>query len=111
MDCGRAGESYGATVMTFHPGNPGAHRRLPGRRTIVPKRAYQPGVLYGAADGPEFPRQRLGGVLLYTVALLVGITCMCVCALPRDVLAGAILGSAWRILGVPIDGFVMNGIG
>ena len=30
---------------------------------------------------------------------------------PRDVLAGAILGSAWGLLGVLVDGYVMNGIG
>ncbi len=30
---------------------------------------------------------------------------------PRDVLAGTILGSAWGLLGVLIDGYVMNRIG
>jgi membrane-associated phospholipid phosphatase len=40
-------------------------------------------------------------VFLYTIALLVGITRMYVGAhYPRDVLAGAILGSAWGLLGV-----------
>ena len=40
-------------------------------------------------------------ILLYTIALLVGITRMYVGAhYPRDVLAGAILGSAWGLLGV-----------
>ena len=51
--------------------------------------------------------------LLYAIALLVGITRMYVGAhYPRDVLAGAILGSAWGLLGVLVDGYVlMNGIG
>jgi membrane-associated phospholipid phosphatase len=50
--------------------------------------------------------------LLYTVALLVGITRMYVGAhYPRDVLAGAILGSAWGLLGVLVDGYLLNGIG
>lgn len=51
-------------------------------------------------------------ILLYAIALLVGITRMYVGAhYPRDVLAGAILGSAWGLLGVVVDGFVLNGIG
>ena len=38
--------------------------------------------------------------LLYAIALLVGVTRMYVGAhYPRDVLAGAILGSAWGLLG------------
>jgi membrane-associated phospholipid phosphatase len=51
-------------------------------------------------------------LLLYAIALLVGITRMYVGAhYPRDVLAGAILGSAWGLLGVLVDGYVLNGIG
>ena len=47
--------------------------------------------------------------LLYAIALLVGITRMYVGAhYPRDVLAGAILGSAWGLLGVLVDGYVLN---
>jgi len=50
--------------------------------------------------------------LLYTAALLVGVTRMYVGAhYPRDVLAGAILGSVWGLLGVIINGYVLNGIG
>jgi membrane-associated phospholipid phosphatase len=50
-------------------------------------------------------------LLLYAIALLVGITRMYVGAhYPRDVLAGAILGSAWGLLGVLVDGYVLNGI-
>jgi membrane-associated phospholipid phosphatase len=46
--------------------------------------------------------------LLYATALLVGITRMYVGAhYPRDVLAGAILGSAWGLLGVIVDGYVL----
>jgi len=42
--------------------------------------------------------------LLYTIALLVGITRMYVGAhYPRDVLAGAILGSAWGLLWVLVN--------
>jgi membrane-associated phospholipid phosphatase len=49
---------------------------------------------------------------LYAIALLVGITRMYVGAhYPRDVLAGAILGSAWGLLGVLVNGYVLNGIG
>jgi len=49
--------------------------------------------------------------LLYGMALLVGLTRMYVGAhYPRDVLAGAILGSAWGLLGVLVNGYVMNGI-
>jgi membrane-associated phospholipid phosphatase len=48
--------------------------------------------------------------LLYAIALLVGITRMYVGAhYPRDVLAGAILGIAWGLLGVLVDGYVLNG--
>jgi membrane-associated phospholipid phosphatase len=50
--------------------------------------------------------------LLYSVALLVGITRMYVGAhYPRDVLAGTILGSAWGFLGLLVDGYVVNRIG
>ena len=50
--------------------------------------------------------------LLYAIALLVGITRMYVGAhYPRDVLAGAILGSAWGLLGVLVDEYALNGAG
>ena len=50
--------------------------------------------------------------LLYIIALLVGITRMYVGAhYPRDVLAGAILGSAWGLLGVLVNSYMLNGIG
>jgi membrane-associated phospholipid phosphatase len=50
--------------------------------------------------------------LLYAIALIVGLTRMYVGAhYPRDVLAGAILGSVWGLLGVLIDGYMINGIG
>jgi membrane-associated phospholipid phosphatase len=50
--------------------------------------------------------------LLYAIALLVGITRIYVGAhYPRDVLAGAILGSAWGLMGVLVDGYVLNIIG
>jgi membrane-associated phospholipid phosphatase len=45
--------------------------------------------------------------LLYAIALVVGITRMYVGAhYPRDVLAGAILGSAWGLLGGIVYGYV-----
>jgi membrane-associated phospholipid phosphatase len=51
-------------------------------------------------------------VLLFTTAILVGITRMYVGAhYPRDVLAGAILGSGWGLLGVIVFGYVFNGFG
>lgn len=50
--------------------------------------------------------------ILYAIALLVGITRMYVGAhYPRDVLAGAILGSVWGLLGVLVDGYMLNGNG
>jgi membrane-associated phospholipid phosphatase len=50
-------------------------------------------------------------ILLYVIALLVGITRMYVGAhYPRDVLAGAILGSAWGLMGMVFDGFASNGL-
>jgi membrane-associated phospholipid phosphatase len=50
-------------------------------------------------------------ILLYATAMLVGITRMYVGAhYPRDVLAGAVLGSAWGLLGVIFDGYVLSGI-
>jgi membrane-associated phospholipid phosphatase len=45
-------------------------------------------------------------ILLYTIAFLVGITRMYIGAhYPRDVLAGAILGSIWGLLGVILNPF------
>lgn len=50
--------------------------------------------------------------LLYTIVAFVGITRMYVGAhYPRDVLAGAILGSAWGLLGVMLNGFIMGSSG
>jgi membrane-associated phospholipid phosphatase len=47
-------------------------------------------------------------LLLYALALMVGITRMYVGAhYPRDVLAGAILGSVWGFLGVIVEGYYM----
>jgi membrane-associated phospholipid phosphatase len=46
-------------------------------------------------------------ILFYFIAVLVGITRMYVGAhYPRDVLAGAILGTAWGMLGVIVDGYL-----
>jgi membrane-associated phospholipid phosphatase len=48
-----------------------------------------------------------GVCLLYAVALVVGITRMYMGAhYPRDVLAGAVLGSAWGLLAATIYGYV-----
>jgi membrane-associated phospholipid phosphatase len=48
---------------------------------------------------------------LYAIALLLGVTRMYVGAhYPRDVLAGAILGSAWGLLGAIVDPYVFIGI-
>jgi membrane-associated phospholipid phosphatase len=53
-----------------------------------------------------------GVLLLSLAAVLVGITRLYVGAhYPRDVLAGAILGSAWGLLGVIVDGYVLKRIG
>lgn len=50
----------------------------------------------------------LAACLLYAIALLVGITRMYVGAhYPRDVLAGAILGSAWGLLGAIVYGLIL----
>lgn len=51
-------------------------------------------------------------ILVYSLALLVGITRMYVGAhYPRDVLAGAILGSAWGLMVAIVSGYVVSGIG
>ena len=51
-------------------------------------------------------------ILLYGIALLVGITRLYVGAhYPRDVLAGAILGSAWGLLGAIADPYVLIRLG
>jgi membrane-associated phospholipid phosphatase len=48
-------------------------------------------------------------LLLYSAAVLIGITRMYVGAhYPRDVLAGAILGSAWGLLGGIVDPYVLK---
>ena len=49
--------------------------------------------------------------LFYALALFVGITRMYVGAhYPRDVLAGAILGSIWGLVGVLINGYLLKGM-
>jgi membrane-associated phospholipid phosphatase len=51
-------------------------------------------------------------LFLYGIALLVGITRIYVGAhYPRDVLAGAILGSAWGLLGAIVDPYVVIQLG
>ncbi len=48
-------------------------------------------------------------LLLYGIALMIGITRMYVGAhYPRDVVAGAILGSAWGSIGVIVSGIVLR---
>jgi membrane-associated phospholipid phosphatase len=60
----------------------------------------------------HFHASVLLGLFLYGTALLVGITRMYVGAhYPRDVLAGAILGSFWGLVGVVVFGYVLDGIG
>jgi diacylglycerol kinase (ATP) len=50
--------------------------------------------------------------LLYAAALAVGITRIYVGAhYPRDVLAGALLGSGWGLLGMIVDPYVLSRIG
>ncbi|MDR3576892.1 MAG: phosphatase PAP2 family protein [Anaerolineaceae bacterium] len=52
------------------------------------------------------------GLILYGLAILVGLTRMYVGAhYPRDVLAGAILGTAWGLLGIIVDGYMFKGAG
>ena len=59
----------------------------------------------------HFHANFLLAVLIYTVAVLVGITRMYVGAhYPRDVIAGAILGSAWGLVGVIVEGYVLYGV-
>lgn len=49
------------------------------------------------------------GVLLYATALFVGITRIYVgMHYPRDVIAGALLGTAWGIIGVMVNGFILS---
>ncbi len=51
----------------------------------------------------------LAASLLYIAAFLVGITRMYVGAhYPRDVLAGAILGTAWGLIGVIVDTYIFG---
>lgn len=51
-------------------------------------------------------------ILLYTVALLIGITRMYIGAhYPRDVLAGAVLGTVWGLLGTVIESYWQLGVG
>lgn len=48
-------------------------------------------------------------ILLYATSLLVGITRIYVgMHYPRDVLAGAILGTAWGIIGVMVNGYILS---
>jgi membrane-associated phospholipid phosphatase len=50
--------------------------------------------------------------LLYAAALLVSLTRIYIGAhYPRDVLAGVVLGSAWGMLGMIVEGYVLNWIG
>jgi len=52
------------------------------------------------------------GLLFYSLALVVGITRMYVGAhYPRDVLAGAILGSVWGVLTTMVEGYAGFGMG
>ncbi len=51
-------------------------------------------------------------ILLYIIAGIVGITRMYVGAhYPRDVLAGAILGTAWGMIGMAVNGYIFSAMG
>lgn len=98
-----------------------AHRRRPFARITQARIVGQP------AGGRSFPSGHTaqaffmatllvgyfgigvwGALLLYTIALLVGVTRMYVGAhYPRDVLAGAILGTAWGLLGGIVFGYTL----
>jgi len=50
--------------------------------------------------------------MLYAIALIVGVTRIYIGAhYPRDVLAGAILGTVWGLLGGLVDGYILIGNG
>jgi membrane-associated phospholipid phosphatase len=56
----------------------------------------------------HFGRGALALLLLYILALFIGLTRMYVGAhYPRDILAGAILGTAWGLLGAIVDSYVV----
>jgi membrane-associated phospholipid phosphatase len=98
-----------------------AHRRRPFLRLsqarIVGRRAGGRSFPSGHTSQAFFTATLMAGYyhagvwlvcLLYAIALLVGVTRMYVGAhYPRDVLAGAILGSAWGLLGGIVYGYAL----
>ena len=104
-----------AVVRRSRPSFRVAQARIIGYRAIglsFPSGHTSQAFFMATLMAPYFHASAWAVFLLYTIALLVGITRMYVGAhYPRDVLAGAILGSAWGLLGVLVNGYVLNGIG
>jgi membrane-associated phospholipid phosphatase len=49
----------------------------------------------------------LGALILYSIALLVGLTRIYVgMHYPRDVIAGSVLGTAWGLLGAIVNSYI-----
>jgi membrane-associated phospholipid phosphatase len=102
-----------------------AHRRRPflrlertrvvGRRPIgrsFPSGHTSQAFFLATVLAQHFGRGALALLLLYILALFIGLTRMYVGAhYPRDVLAGAILGTAWGLLGAIVDSYVVVRIG
>jgi membrane-associated phospholipid phosphatase len=102
-----------------------AHRRRPflrleksrvvGRRPIgrsFPSGHTSQAFFLATVLAQHFGRGAFALLLLYALALGIGLTRMYVGAhYPRDVLAGAILGTAWGLLGAILDSYVLFRVG
>ena len=113
MAGGRVDESPAAPQTAFYPADAGTRRWPSGRRAILPERPHEPGLFHGDTAGPTFPCRAYGQHLLCTALLCCWALPACTVGAhyPRDVLAGAILGSAWGLLGAIVDPYVLIRLG
>jgi membrane-associated phospholipid phosphatase len=92
-----------------------AQARVVGRRAVgrsFPSGHTSQGFFMATLLVQHFHAPVWAALPLYGIALLLGLTRMYVGAhYPRDVLAGAILGSAWGLLGAIVDPYVLIRLG
>ena len=78
-----------------------------GKRSFFSKWTYQSGLFLATLLLQHFNAVFAGGIIIYIIALLVGITRIYIGVhYPRDVIGGSVLGTAWGIVWAIINSYI-----